>query len=148
MFKLLSSTLYDEATFYEGFLEDLSHCRREVVIESPYMTLKRINYLMPTFHKLLERRVKITINTRDPKDHDTYLQSQSTEAIDALARMGIVINMFSSYHHRKIAIIDNRITWEGSLNILSQNNSLEVMRRIKSRKLSLQMIRFLQLDKI
>jgi len=148
MFNLLSSKLYDEDTFYKAFLNDLGHCHKEVTIESPYMTLRRIECLMPAFHKLLKRGVKITINTRNPKDHDAYLQSQSNQAIDMLAQMGIVINMFSSYHHRKIAIIDKAITWEGSLNILSQNDSLEVMRRIKSRKLSIQMIKFLQLDKI
>lgn len=144
----MSSMLHDEDTFYESFLNDLKHCRKEVIIESPYITLKRIKYFMPIFQILLNRQVKITINTRDPKDHDEYLQSQANTTIDMLAQMGIVINMFSSHHHRKISIIDKRITWEGSLNILSQNSSLELMRRIKSRKLSRDMIQFLQLDKI
>ena len=35
--------------------------------------------------------------------------------------------------HQKVAIIDDRICWEGSLNILSFANSRELMRRFESR---------------
>lgn len=45
-------------------------------------------------------------------------------------------------HHRKLAIIDDNVLWEGSLNILSQNDSCEVMRRIKSDVAANEMIRF------
>lgn len=48
---------------------------------------------------------------------------------------------------RKIAVIDGRILWEGSLNILSQGNSREVMRRIESEELTKQMVRFLGLHR-
>jgi hypothetical protein len=50
-------------------------------------------------------------------------------------------------HHRKLAIIDRRLLWEGSLNMLSQNDSCEIMRRIESNSLATQMIHFARLDK-
>ncbi len=43
--------------------------------------------------------------------------------------------------------IDQNILWEGSLNILSQTRSQEIMRRIESKDLALEMFNFLKLEK-
>lgn len=45
--------------------------------------------------------------------------------------------------HRKIAVIDNEVLREGSLNMLSQWDSCEVMRRTESTLLSMLVLRFL-----
>jgi hypothetical protein len=47
-------------------------------------------------------------------------------------------------HHRKLAILDKKILWEGSLNILSQIYSREIMRRIDNQDLTLEMFNFLK----
>lgn len=59
--------------------------------------------------------------------------------------MGVQV-LFTGNHHRKVAILDRSILYEGSLNILSQNDSSEVMRRIKSTQLAWQMVRFIGID--
>jgi len=51
-------------------------------------------------------------------------------------------------HHRKLAMIDKNVLWEGSLNILSQTHSREFMRRIESKKLTQEMFKFLKYDKV
>ena len=48
--------------------------------------------------------------------------------------------------HRKLAIIDGQILWEGSLNILSQVLSREIMRRTNSIELAHQMIQFTKIN--
>lgn len=53
--------------------------------------------------------------------------------------------LFTGGHHRKLAIFDKRIPWEGSLNILSQNDSCEITRRIESEVLAQQMLDFANL---
>ena len=126
---LLTSTLYDENTFYDSFVRDLKRCQHEVIIESPFITSKRLDVLLPTLHKLKAKKVRITVNTRDPEEHDEYLRSESTKAISSLQHMGVHV-IYTGGHHRKLAILDRNILYEGSLNILSQNNSCEVMRSI------------------
>ncbi|HPF30831.1 MAG TPA: hypothetical protein PLO25_00775 [Candidatus Saccharibacteria bacterium] len=54
--------------------------------------------------------------------------------------------LFTSGHHRKLVIIDG-ILWEGSLNILSQNDSCELMRRMQPEELVKEMLRFTGLKK-
>jgi len=142
---LLTSQLFNERGFYQAFMGDLKRCTDEVIIESPYITTTRVNALLPVLTKLSKQGVKITVNTRHPKDHDELLRIQAWMAIKKLRPLGIRVRFFTDYHHRKIAVIDGRILWEGSLNILSQSHSREIMRRIESVELAEQMVRFLGL---
>ncbi len=141
-----SSTLYDEKTFYQAFIRDLENCREEVIIESPFITTERTKPLIPLFNKLLEKGVKIYIMTRDPKEHEENMKFQSEQMISAFERIGVQVLLCIGNHHRKLAIIDRKILWEGSLNILSQSKSREIMRRIESEEQSLEMFDFLELN--
>jgi phosphatidylserine/phosphatidylglycerophosphate/cardiolipin synthase-like enzyme len=140
-----SSRLYDEKTFYQAFLRDLEGCKSEVIIESPYITSKRAEMLIPVFESLVAKGVKIYVMTRDPKEHEENMEYQSEEAISQFERIGVQVLLCIGNHHRKLAILDRKILWEGSLNILSQNKSREIMRRIESEKLTLEMFNFLKL---
>jgi len=141
--RLHVTTLFDQDTFYPAFQKTLRTCKRELIIESPFITMKRINLLLPEFRRLQQRGVKIIINTRPLEEHDDYLRGQAEEAIELLLDMDVKI-FFTGGHHRKLAIIDRRVLWEGSLNILSQNDSCEIMRRIESVELALEMINFVK----
>lgn len=126
-----SSQLYDQNTFYSAFTRDLYLVRRQVIIESPFITSKRIRSLLPIFKKLRRRGVQVVINTRDPQDHEGTYQNQAEEAVALFHALDIVV-LYTAGHHRKLAIIDGEIVWEGSLNILSFSDSCEIMRRIVS----------------
>ena len=144
---LLSSKLYDQDTFYPAFLKDLASCHSEVIIECPFITSRRLKTLLPILEKLKARKVRIAINTRDPRTCDeSYRRDDAHEAISKLQHMGIQI-LYTGNHHRKIAILDRQILYEGSLNILSQNNSCEIMRRTESVPLAWDMVRFTEIDR-
>jgi hypothetical protein len=143
---LLASHLYDQDGFYEAFLDDLKKVKYEVIIESPFITTKRMNSLLPVFRQLVKHGKRIVINTKPLDEHEPYYQVQAEQAIIALQELEILV-LLTRGHHRKLAVIDKRITWEGSLNILSQNDSCEVMRRIYSEKLANQMLAVLHLEK-
>jgi phosphatidylserine/phosphatidylglycerophosphate/cardiolipin synthase-like enzyme len=144
---LLNSKLYNEDTFYDAFIKDLKNSYSEVIIESPFVTNRRVSQLFGILKKLKERKVRVTINTRDPEEHDNnYMREEAREALSTLQHIGIHV-MFTESHHRKLVIIDRQISYEGSLNILSQNNSKEIMRRIESTELAWQLARFVNVDK-
>lgn len=147
MSPIYASQLFDEKTFYQTFLRDLEYCRSEVIIESPYITRERMRTFDRIFQKLLQKKVKIYIFTRDPKEHNEFMEPQSENAIRWCERIGIQVLLCTGNHHRKLAILDRKILWEGSLNILSQTHSREIMRRIEDEKLTMQMFDFLNLDK-
>lgn len=144
---LLTSTLFDEKMFYRRFTEDLLNCKKEVIIESPFISSSRMKSLIPVFKKLIERKIKVYIFTRDPKDQGDSLEIQSEQEISNFETMGIQVLLCLGNHHRKLAILDRKILWEGSLNILSQTKSREIMRRIESDQMTMEMFKFLKFEK-
>lgn len=144
--ELVASTLYDELNFYGEFIKDLADCQEEVFIESPFITTGRMNMLKPTFQKLVAKGIPVFILTRRPKDHAEALEIQSERAINWCEAVGIQVLVCDNNSHRKLAILDRKILWEGSLNILSQTYSREIMRRIEGQETAMQMFNFLKLS--
>ena len=140
------SILYDENTFYQAFFKDLESCRKEVIIESPFITSSRMEKFYPIFKRILDRRTKVLVITRNPSDLDASIRDIATNEIMQMADMGVSVMLLKGNHHRKLAIIDRSIAWEGSLNILSQNNSMEIMRKIEDNKTAKEMIKFVKLN--
>lgn len=144
---LATSILYDESTFYNRFTRDLLNTKEEVVIESPFISSRRMKELRPIFERLVNRGVKVYIFTRDPKEHSDEYEKQSEDEIRYFEALGVQVLLCVGNHHRKLAILDRKVLWEGSLNILSQTHSREIMRRIDSKKLTEEMFKFLKLEK-
>jgi hypothetical protein len=126
-----ASQLYDQAEFYGRFQGDIQNCQEELLIESAFMTLKRTNALLPTLNQLISRGVKVVVNTRWPDEHEDFMREQAMWCTGELQSAGVVV-LFTAGLHRKVAVLDRRIVWEGSLNILSQSDSCELMRRTDS----------------
>jgi phosphatidylserine/phosphatidylglycerophosphate/cardiolipin synthase-like enzyme len=118
-----------------------------LLIECPFITNRRLSQLLPTLQKLKEQRVRIVINTRDPQTNDDEDRREDAHrAISKLQHIGVQV-LYTGGHHRKIVVIDRRILFEGSLNVLSQSSSSEIMRRIESVQLAWQMVKFVGLDR-
>lgn len=139
---LCGSQLYDNNTFYKKFMSDLYHAKQRVYIESPFITTKRMQVLLPLFEKLRKRNVRIAVNTRCPDEHDKEYINQAYDAVATMQELDIEV-FYTVKHHRKLAMIDEDILWEGSLNILSQSNSCEIMRRSVSKQVAKQMMDFI-----
>ncbi len=144
---LLHSTLHDEITFYPRFIQDLEKAKKEVIIESPFISSSRMQMLYPLFEKLIKRNIKVYIFTRNPSEHTDDYNEQAEFEIQRFEKLGVQVLICTGNHHRKLAIIDREILWEGSLNILSQIHSREIMRRIESKHLALEVFNFLKLKR-
>ncbi len=88
---LSDSRLFNERTFYASFLDDARRCKEELIIESPFMTSKRINRLLPVVRDLRERGVKVVVNTREPQEHDEPMLSESHRGVIALQSLGVEV---------------------------------------------------------
>lgn len=102
--------------------------------------------LLPVFERLQRKGVKVVVNTRPPEEHDEEYEQQASEAISLLQSVDVEV-LFTIKHHRKIAIIDRELFWEGSLNILSYYDSCEIMRRTVSAVEAESLIKFIGLNK-
>jgi phosphatidylserine/phosphatidylglycerophosphate/cardiolipin synthase-like enzyme len=146
MFSIHSSHLYNQGSFYQAFIKDLERARSLVIIESPFITRKRMNMLLPTLSRLRAKGIRIVINTKPFIEHELSYRNQAMMVVGELQDLGVEV-LLTVGHHRKLAIIDTDILWEGSLNILSQNDSCEIMRRIRSIDAVKEMILFADMKK-
>ena len=144
---MIKTSLHDEKTFYPHFLSDLEQSQSEVIIESPFITISRMKTFWPIFRRLVARGVKVYVVTRDPREHTDGYDDQSEVEIQEFEAVGIQVLMCTGNHHRKLAIIDRNILWEGSLNILSQAKSREFMRRLEDGGFAVDLFNFIGYEK-
>lgn len=142
-----SYILTDENSFYHQFTQDLIEAKREVIIESPYITIPRMRSLKSVFELLIKRGVAVFIITRSPEEHTEHMSEHSEAGIRYFEGLGAQV-LLCHAHHRKLAMIDRRVVWKGSLNILSQGNSREFMEREENNEKAEALFKFLKYDRV
>jgi len=96
---------------------------------------------------MIERGIKINVHTWPSNQHQGNMAKQSEDVIADLRSIGVkVIPRYQSKKHFKTAIMDNRILWDGSLNILSHRNTEEHMWRFEGSSAIDQIVKDLELD--
>ena len=73
-----------------------------------------------------------------PKDH-AFLQ----RALDLLTNAGVSV-LFKSNIHQKFAIMDQKIVWYGSINLLSYGSAQESIMRIESSNISNELMKSIE----
>lgn len=138
--------LFNEKTFYQAFIKDMLKAEREVIIYSPFISKYRVDFLGPTLSKLRKRNIDVFIFTRPIEEHDFQTQREIESTLKECEELGITVIYLKGSIHEKVAIIDQKILWEGSLNILSQRISRELMRRIPDEIAVAQLLNHLELE--
>lgn len=140
-------SLFNEKTFYQAFTKDMLNARREVIIYSPFISKYRSEFFRRSFETLRKRNISVFVFTRPLEEHDYFMRAEIKCALKDYENYGACVVYLSGLIHEKVAVIDREILWEGSLNILSQRESKEMMRRIVDEDAALQVVSYLKLKK-
>ncbi|MBS1754568.1 MAG: AAA family ATPase [Bacteroidetes bacterium] len=136
---------YDDIDFWVAFHNDLAKANSELIIFSPYLTSDRLGKLHLKFSQLLSKGIRISVITLSPNDR---LQLKgATEVVSKLKAMNITVK-FRDGMHEKIAIVDRKIEWSGSLNILSHNSRKEYMKRFEGENTVKELFQRFDLDEL
>lgn len=138
--------LYNEKTFYRAFVKDLLEADKEVIIYCPFISKFRSDFFRSTLLKLRRRNIAVFIFTRPLEEHEYFMRAEIETALNDYEEMGACIFYLPGLIHEKVAIIDRKILWEGSLNILSQRTSRELMRRTSDEDSAKQLMTHLGLN--
>ena len=141
----VSGELHTEKNFWAQFLLDIKTVSERLIILSPFITVRRSGVLMDFFRAMVGRQVQVRVYTRPKNQQRGEMESQADIVIEQLRAIGVKVIERPSMH-QKVAILDNSIAWEGSLNILSHRDSGEQMRRFEGRWTVEEIIRNLELD--
>ncbi len=95
------------------------------------------------FEVALQNKTRVIVITRPIEDFKEKDQKVVNEALDLLMSKGIKV-VFKSGIHQKFAIMDQKIVWYGSINLLSFGNSQESIMRIVSSNIANELIKSIE----
>ena len=115
---------YTEVTFYDALSKSLNICENKLIILSPYISINRVNKLNQNFSDLEAKGIEVNIYTKPLCEQN---DNWAREGVEVLKKFSNIKVFYREEMHEKAVIIDDKITFFGSLNPLSQNNSKELM---------------------
>lgn len=128
------TTWFNEAGFYPAFRSDVQQSRKRITIFSPFIHANRLADVMTELRAAMDRGVKVTVVTRPAGK-----ESNTAKLISEVKAAGAAV-VERSQLHEKLAFIDERVAWFGSLNILSQRTSTEQMVRFENPEVVLKLM--------
>jgi superfamily II DNA or RNA helicase len=133
------NTIFDNSNFLTVFSNDILSAKSDIVIVSPYVTKKRLSQMLSILMTGINNGAKLIVITRPETDYKERDRLTFEEMISSIKNIGASI-IFKSNIHQKFAVIDQRIVWYGSINLLSFGNSEESIMRLDSLNIANELI--------
>jgi len=132
--------IFDKSNFLPVYVNDVVNAAREVLIVSPFVSRKRALLMMKHLEIALQNNVKVFIVTRPVDDFKEKDQVALQDVFDLLKNAGANLIVKSNIH-QKFAVIDQRIVWYGSINLLSFGSAEESIMRLDSPNIANELMR-------
>ena len=132
--------IFNRDNFLPVFSNDIINAKKEVLIVSPYVKKRRASQMFQYLEIALQNNTCVIVITRPIEDFKEREQSAIAGSLDILEGMGLKV-VFKSNIHQKFAIIDQKIVWYGSINLLSFGSSQESIMRIESSNIANELIK-------
>ena len=135
--------IFDKDNFLPVFNQDINAANQEIVIVSPFVRKMRTLQMTKHLNVVFEKKIRVVIVTRPkedfkPKDHATIQRT-----LDLLTDCGARV-VFKSNIHQKFAVMDQKVVWYGSINLLSYGSALESVMRLESTNIANELIRSIE----
>jgi superfamily II DNA or RNA helicase len=121
-------SIFDNNTFFPVYSADVLAARGEILIVSPFVTKRRV---LAALNYLTAADAKVTVVTKPLENYAEKDKAKIAECMDLLTRSNIVVRTRDRIH-QKFAVMDRRIVWYGSINLLSCDSSEESVMRIEN----------------
>jgi len=123
--------IFDKSNFLPVYNNDIVTAQREILIVSPFVTKRRTVQMMQHLEVALRNKVKVIVVTRPMGDFGGKDTAAMQGTLDLLQSAGVSV-VFRPNIHQKFALIDQRVVWYGSINLLSFGSAEESIMRLES----------------
>jgi hypothetical protein len=130
------NVIYDATSFVPILMNDFAEARKEILIVSPFMRKKRLTTILEWLKMPLENGIKVSIITRPA---ESYKASDRIMNCFELLHQPAIQVIQKPNIHQKFVIIDERIVWYGSINLLSFGSSEESIMRLDAREIAVEL---------
>ncbi|MCL1883479.1 MAG: DUF1653 domain-containing protein [Defluviitaleaceae bacterium] len=130
-------SIFNRKTFFPVYVTDILAAKTEVVIVSPFLYQNRI---LSELSHLATTAAKVTVITNLPDRYSDEKKEKMNSCITILTNSGVSVKCKDRIH-QKFAVIDQRLVWYGSINLLSYGASEESIMRIESVDIAEELLR-------
>lgn len=123
--------IFDQNNFLPVFRNDILCAQKEILIVSPFLRKRRTAQMIEDLMPAVEKKVSVNVISRPSNDFSSRDQASFRSAMDLFDGLNINISHQSNIH-QKFAVIDRKIVWYGSVNLLSYGSARESLMRIES----------------
>ena len=135
--------IFNKDNFISVFNQDIVEAKKEILIVSPFARQRRTHQMIQHLKTAIGEHIHITVVTRPKEDFPKKDHFALQKALDLLTRSGINI-IYESNIHQKFAIMDQKIVWYGSINLLSYGSAQESIMRIEGSNIASELIRSIE----
>lgn len=113
------------------FINDIVKAAREILVVRPFLTNARSLQLARNLEVATAKGVNVTVETRPAEKSKGSDLVAWRDTVKMLERTGIKVVLKPNIH-QKFAVIDQKIVWYGSINLLSYGTAEESIMRLVS----------------
>jgi len=135
--------IFDKDNFLPVFNQDINAAKKEILIISPFVRKIRTLQMTKNLKMALEKKVRVLIITRPKEDFKPNDQATIQRTLDLLTDCGASI-VFKSNIHQKFAVMDQKVVWYGSINLLSYGSAQESIMRIESANIANELVKSIE----
>jgi superfamily II DNA or RNA helicase len=132
--------IFDKSNFLSVYNNDILAAEREILIVSPFVTKRRTVQMMQNLEIALRNKVRVIVVTRPVEDFGEQEPAALQGTLAILQDAGVSL-VFRPNIHQKFALIDQRIVWYGSINLLSFGSAEESIMRLDSPNIASELVK-------
>ncbi len=135
--------IFDKDNFLPVFNQDIVAATKEIVIVSPFVRKRRAQQMVQNLNVATGNHIHVSVVTRPKMDFPEKDHPALQKALALLNANGLNI-IFKSGIHQKFAIMDQKVVWYGSINLLSYGSAQESIMRIESSNIANELMKTIQ----
>lgn len=137
--KQTANAIFDSESYLPVYEKDLLQARKSIYIASPGLNKTKVLRLISLLEERQTAGVIVTVLTL-PAENYPQARIEPTKALLAMLTAAGIYVVPQSDLHTRFAVIDQKIVWYGSTNLLSRDKEDDGLMRICSRDIALELL--------
>ena len=135
----VSNSIFDNVGYWDVFEKDILSAVKSIVISSPFMSSRKVGWLVGQSEILQKRGVAIIVFSLSPETYHEDGREHHAELLERLSSAGICVKT-QNHCHERYAVVDQSIVWYGSMNLLSKGREDDSLMRIVSTEIAAELL--------
>jgi len=135
--------IFNKDNFLPVFNQDILTAMKEIVIVSPFIRKRRTHQMVQNLKISTGKKLRVIVVTRPKEEFPRKDHAAMQRTLDLLTDSGVSV-VFKSNIHQKFAIMDQKVVWYGSINLLSYGSAQESIMRIDSTNIANELMKSIE----